>query len=43
VLWVVRDGTRLVRALNRTMMMPSSTMTKTAIAVVIQNRKVLKL
>src|SRR5579864_8532070 len=42
VLCVVRDGTGFFRALNRTTMMPSRTMTNTAIAVVIQNRKVLK-
>ena len=43
MLWVVRDGVGLARALNRTMTTTSSTSTKTAIALVSQNRKVLKL
>ena len=41
VLWVVRDGVGLARALNRTITMPSRIITKTAIAVVIQNKNVL--
>src|SRR5207248_3254271 len=42
VLWVVRDGVGLARALKRTMTIASRIRTKSAIAVVIQNRNVLK-
>src|SRR5437763_2155500 len=42
VLWVVRDGVGLARELKRTMTIASRIRTKSAIAVVIQNRNVLK-
>ena len=42
VLCVVRDGFGLARALNRTITTASRTSTKTAIALVSQNRNVLK-
>ena len=41
-LWVVRDGVGLDRELNRTITMPSKIKTNTAIALVIQNKNVLK-
>ena len=39
VLWVVREGTGLARALKRTMQMSRSTSTNIVIAVMIQSRK----
>ena len=39
VLWVVRDGTGLARALNLTTMIASSTSTNNVIAAISQSRK----
>ncbi len=39
VLWVVRDGVGLARALKRTMMIPSSASTNSEIAAMTQSRK----